>query len=318
MKPSDILHNSDLTTESAVAAALALAHRDPNTARIAEVSGLPPFYVGPRGIQLESLERFAAIPHRPVVAVALDTARDLHSYVIAQTGRFPKGSAEVGISSVATRNTVIFANRQAMSLVAFLDYHHADSPRWLNHTASVSFKDSHQFSKWKAANNRKMTQEAFALFIDEVLNDFSTPTGADMLSFATCLEAQSDTIFKSATKLATGETAIVWTDGRKGDISTKIIEDFTIGIPIWQGGQPVQISAKLFHRIEDIKDASGNLTGQKALKFWFTLRHLDHIIDTLFAEEVAFLRTAFEGIAPIYAGTAPDTPNPFPLTAERD
>lgn len=304
MKTNDILHNTALTTEAAVAAALALAHRDPASARAVEMDGLPPLYVGPRGIQVESLERFMPTPHRPTVHVALDTARDLHAYVIAQKN--------------GCTNPVIFADREKMAITAYLDYHHHDEPRWLNHTASVAFKDSHQFIKWKAANGKKMSQEGFALFIDEVLNDFVSPSGAEMLSFATCLEAQSDTQFKSATKLATGETSIVWTDARNGDISTKIIEEFEIGIPIWQNGQPVKITAKLFHRIEADRDSSGNLTGNKTLRFWFTLRHLDNIIDALFAEEVNFLRTAFNEIASIYAGRPPAAPTPFTFTAERD
>lgn len=304
MKTNDILHNTALTTEAAVAAALALAHRDPDSARAVELDGLPPFYVGPRGIQVESLERFMPTPHRPTVHVALDTARDLHAYVIAQKN--------------GSTNPVIFADREKMAITAYLDYHHNDEPRWLNHTASVAFKDSHQFAKWKAQNGKKMSQEAFALFIDEVINDFVKPSGADMLSFATCIDAQSDTTFKNAVTLATGETQLIWTDTRKGDVSTKIVEEFEIGIPIWQGGQPVKITAKLFHRIEDVRDASGNLTGQKTLRFWFTLRHLDNIIDALFAEEVAFLRTAFNEIASIYAGRPPAAPQPFTLTAERD
>lgn len=57
----------------------------------------------------------------------------------------------------------------------------------------------------------------------------------------------------------------------------------------------------------------GNSTGTKSLRFWFALRHLDEIIDKLFEEEVTFLRTAFENIAPIYSGTAPTAPEPLSL-----
>lgn len=315
MNPSSFLQNKDLTTEAAVAAALALGYRDAEAARVITPSGMPSIFIGPRGIHVENLERFAATPHRPAIAVALDTARDLHAYVIAQTGK-PKPQAEASTGN--NLNPVIFADREDMSLTAFLDYHHIGEPRWLDHTATVEFKDSHQFAKWKAANNKKMSQEAFALFIDEVINDFVKPSGAEMLSFATCIDAQSETTFKNAVTLATGETQLIWTDNRKGDVSTKIVEEFEIGIPIWQNGQPVKITAKLFHRIEDVRDSSGNLTGQKTLKFWFTLRHLDNILDALFAEEVAFLRTAFDAIAPIYAGKAPEAPKPHHISSERE
>lgn len=317
MKPSAFLQNKDITTEAAVAAVLALGYRDSEAARVITPDHMPPLFIGPRGIHVENLERFAATPHRPTIAVALDTARDLHAYVMAQTGK-PKTISEDRPTDNEL-HPVIFADREDMSLTAFLDYHHIGQPRWLDHTATVEFKDSHQFAKWKAANGRKMSQEQFALFIDEVINDFVKPSGADMLSFATCIDAQSETTFKAATKLASGETQLIWTDLRKnGDISTKIVEEFEIGIPIWQNGQPVKITAKLFHRIEDVRDGNGNLTGQKTLKFWFALRHLDNILDFLFAEEVDFLRTAFDAIAPIYAGKAPEAPQPHHLASERE
>jgi len=307
MKHNDIL-KAENQTEAAVTAALALALNDPDTVRILHNDRLPPIIVGPRDITLASLERFHAMPHRPDIHIALHTARDLHAYVIAQTQR---SSAQTAHS--IEHRPVIFADRDSMTIKSYLDYHHALAPRWLDHTATVAFKNSHQFARWKKVNGQPMTQEQFALFLDEVINDIAQPSGADVLSFAENLEATSTQVFKSAVKLASGETNYTFSDARDGDISTKIIDRFTIGIPIWQGADKVAIEARLFHRIVDNKDAAGAPTGSKSLRFWFTLRHLDEIIDTLFAEEVAFLREAFENIAPIYSGVAPSAPQPLTL-----
>jgi hypothetical protein len=320
MKPSDITHNAYLTTEAAVAATLALAHRDPAAVHILhEDAGMPPILVGPRAIHLESLERFNPTPHRPEIHVALHSARDLHAYTLAQTVRNSSEVAAVEAGAIDRDTPAIFADRDTMTLQAYMDYHHAGSPRWLNHTAKVQFKHSHQFKRWQEHNNKHLTQEQFALFIDEMLADFLTPSGAEMISFATCLSTHSDTEFKSSTRLATGESELIFTDKRNGDVSTAVVEEFTIGIPIWQGDEKTTaISAKLFHRIIDVRDSSGNLTGAKSLRFWFHLRHLERIIDVLFAEEVAYLRTAFEGIAPIYNGTPPAMPKALPLESEDD
>lgn len=328
MKPIDILHNSSLTTEAAVAAALALAHRDPSQARITEERDdyLPPFLIAPQDITLKSLEHFMPHPLRPEIHIALHTARDLHAYVIAQCGIVLKPSDKQPSTTASAAQQpqplptapsalrpVIFADRDSMTIKAYLDYHHADDPRWLNHTAKVAFKNSHQFDRWKKVNNQQMNQEQFALFLDEVINDIAIPTGAEVLSFAENLEATSTQVFKAAVKLASGETNYTFTDARDGDVSTAIIDRFTIGIPIWQSGEKVAIEARLFHRIVDNKDKDGAPNGTKSLRFWFTLRHLDEIIDTLFAEEVAFLREAFENVAPIYSGTAPDAPKTIAL-----
>jgi uncharacterized protein YfdQ (DUF2303 family) len=311
MKSTDILHNANLQTEAAVTAALALAHRDPESTRVIDNPHLPPVLIAQDQLNIVSLERFAPRPLRPEIHIALHTARDLHSYVIAQTVR---NSTDNGILAPNPDQPVIFADRDTMTIKAFLDYHHAGSDaRWLNHTAKVAFKNSHQFDRWKKVNGQQMTQEQFALFLDEVINDITAPSGAEVLSFAENLEATSTQVFKAAVKLASGETNYTFTDARDGDISTAIIDRFTIGIPIWQGGEKVAIEARLFHRIVDNKDKDGNANGTKSLRFWFTLRHLDEIIDALFAEEVAFLRTAFENVAPIYSGTPPTKPETLPL-----
>ena len=311
MKAHDILHNSLLQTEAAVTAALALAHRDPESTQIIDNPHLPPVLVAQDQLNIVSLERFASRPLRPEIHIALHTARDLHAYVIAQTVR---NSTDNGALCPNPDQPVIFADRDTMTIKAFLDYHHAgNDARWLNHTAKVAFKNSHQFDRWKKVNGQQMTQEQFALFLDEVINDITAPSGAEVLSFAENLEATSTQVFKAAVKLASGETNYTFTDARDGDISTAIIDRFTIGIPIWQGGEKVAIEARLFHRIVDNKDKDGAPNGTKSLRFWFTLRHLDEIIDTLFAEEVYFLRTAFENVAPIYSGTPPTKPETLPL-----
>jgi len=324
MKPTDILKPEN-QTEASVIAALALAMRDCDQARVLHTDGLPPLLIAPTDITLKSLERFQSSPHSPATHIALHTARDLHAYVIAQTRRvgagptsLPEPAKELSFDDLnqllsGQHHPVIFADRDKMLIKAFMDYHHANQPRWLNHTAALAFKNSHQFTRWKQVNGQQMTQEAFALFLDEVINDFQDPSGAEVLSFAENLEATSTQVFKAAVKLASGETNYTFTDSRDGDVSTKIIDRFTIGIPVWQGGEKVAIEARLFHRIVDNKDKDGNATGTKSLRFWFTLRHLDEIIDRLFADEVDFLRTAFEHIAPIYAGTPPDEPKPLSI-----
>lgn len=308
MRPSELLHNSDLQTEAAVTAALALELRNTADVRFEPATHeCPALLIAPPDMHIRSLERFCATPRRPDIHISLDSARDLHAYILDQTVLTLVDKPEP-TPDAPRHHPVLFASRDRQLIKAYLDYHHANGPRWLNHTAEVQYRPSHQYKRWAENNNKQLTQEQFALFIDEMLADFVKPSGSEMLSFATCLSTHSEQTFKASTKLSTGETELVFTDARKGDISTTVIDEFEIGIPIWQNGVKVVITAKLFHRVSDVRDSSGNLTGAKTLKFWYHLRHLERIIDTLFAEEIAFLTTAFNGIAPIYAGSPPTMP----------
>ncbi len=313
--PSDLaatLRAKEHVSSAAIAASLALEMSNPENVRtLTAVPDHPALLISQPGLNLQSLERFSPSPHRTIAAVSLDTAKDLHAYVLAQTQLRPVGSA--GTNEPAYHQPAIFASRKNQQLIAYLDYHHANSARWLDHTASVKYTYSTQFQKWLELNNKPMSQEAFALFIDEQLPDFKSPDGATMLSFASALEINSDQKFKSVSTLSSGVQQLVFTDDRKGDVSTPLVEKFEIAVPIWQGSQPVLIEARLFHRLVDLKDSGGQPTGAKGLKFWYALRQVDRIIDQLFAEEVDFLRTAFNGIAPVYAGLPPSAPTPLPL-----
>lgn len=301
MDPNTLITVTENRDAAAIVATLALDQRDPSKVRFEPASAdRPALIMHQPDVKIRSLEHLAETPHRPIVEVALDSAKDLHAYINEHT-------------DIQDHHPVLFASRDKQSITAFLDYHTKDGPRWLNHTAQVQYRHSHQFKRWMEMNNKPMSQDAFSLFIDEMLLDFKEPPGADMMTFATHLEAYSDQAFKSSTKLATGETELVFTDSRRGDISTKVIEEFSIGVPIWMSGKPVLITAKLFHRLVDNKDSAGNPTGTKSLRFWYVLRHIERIIDTLFAEEIEFLRTAFNGIATIYNGTAPQKPQPLSL-----
>ena len=301
MDPDTLISETENRSASAIVAALALDQRDPSKVRFEPATvDRPALILAQPDVEIKSLEHLGASPHRPSITVALDSAKDLHSYINEHV-------------NTGVHHPVLFASRDKQSITAFLDYHTKDGPRWLNHTASVQYRQSHQFKRWMEMNNKQMTQDAFALFIDEMLQDFQNPTGAEMMTFATHLEAYSDQTFKSSTKLATGETELVFTDNRKGDVSTKIIEEFTLGIPVWMNGELVLVTAKLFHRLVDNKDSANNPTGSKSLRFWYTLRHIERIVDVLFAAEVEFLRTAFAGIATIYNGTAPEKPQALSL-----
>lgn len=306
------LDQAESHPSAAVAAQLALQIQDPAKVRIEPpTENKPALLIRQPNVEVCSLEGFQPRPHRPEIRVSLDSARHLHAYVVAQAVLPPVGDNVGGVctSPVDYDSPAIFACRDTQSIMAFIDYHHPASPRWLSHSASVKYQHSHQFQAWMAKNNKPFTQEEFVLFIDEMLQDFRNPNGAAMLSFASALDASTDQTFKSSVVTATGETSLIFTDKRKGDVETKLIDSFEIAIPIWQGSEvPVLITGKLFHRLVDVKDGAGNLTGTKALRFWYTLRNIERIIDKLFQEEVAFLQTAFQGIAPVYAGTAPTVP----------
>lgn len=308
----------DTAPESAVAAKLAFEIGREHKPQELQTSAGPVLLV-PTGLRAQFLEHHLPCPRRANAHIALYTAGDLAAYVKSQTvttvnpvnNVAEKACTGIVPISQTTHHPVIFCDRETTSIVAILDYHKPFGASWLDHTAKITFKPSHQFKRWKDANGKRMSQDAFARFLDEVAKDIVDPASSLVVSFAENLEIYATTVFKSAIKASSGETTFTFTDERKGDISTPVIEEFTLGIPLWQNGEVVAIRARLFHRV--VADPN---TGAKSLNFWFELRQLEEIADKLFDEEVASLKKDLTGIADIYMGTPPAKPTTTPLDVQ--
>lgn len=292
----------DQTTSAGVAAVLAHSLGAEHKPQVIDAKGVPVLLL-PTGVRASLLDSLLPRPVRADAHVKLYTIADLVAYV-------KKHTATRNEDFLVNDHPVVFCDRKSTTITALLDYHRsAADPRWLNHTAKITFEPSHQFTRWKDKNGKRMSQQDFAHFLDEVQKDIENPTSAEVISFAENLEVHSNTVFKSSVRASTGETKLIWSDERSGDTSTQLIENFTVGIPFWQGGEKVAIKARLFHRIIDDN-------GVKRLNFWYELRHLEETMDHLFEDQVTDLRSGLADVADIYAGTPPEAPGYESLPVE--
>lgn len=252
---------------------------------IINIEGIP-HLVTPKDCEIESMEKYLPAPHRPSIDVVLRTLPDLQSYIEKQRDTDP------------CNNVVVFADRDDLMFTAYLDYHRlGNDPRWLNHKAIVKRNLSHQFQAWKGQDGKRMAQETFAEFLDENVNDILSPSGADVVRFASTLEAHRTETFKSSVNIANGEVKFVWQNESKGDEQVQFPTEMTLNIPIWSGGQNIAIPVKLFYRVSEGK-----------LVLWYKLRMIERIVDKIFSEEVEAMSTALDAIATVYQGKAPRAP----------
>lgn len=301
MQPSTL---QETQTEAGIVAALAL---EATKHELITQNNVPILLTadGNGGVKRTSLEHLLDTPLRPSVHVKLATSKDLHQYLANQANWNRTEPPLCGSTSeppLGLDNVVVFADRDKLNFHAFLDYHHVTGGRWLNHSASVTYKESHQFGIWKKHDGVKMGQEAFAEFLDENVLDITDPTGADVVAFASCLEAHRTEIFKSSTNLGNGEVKFNWSNESSGDSATKFPTDMKIGIPIWTNGEKILIPVKLFYRVSEGK-----------LLFWYKLRNLENIIDQLWNEDVKFISEALLSIGTVYRGLPPSAPTAQPI-----
>ena len=78
-----------------------------------------------------------------------------------------------------TEGTAAFASRERIQVV--FDYHTPEKPQWGAHVIEFFYKRSTRWQLWEQHNNKWMSQEDFADFLDSGLEEITSPVQADVL-----------------------------------------------------------------------------------------------------------------------------------------
>ena len=154
-------------------------------------------------------------------------------------------------------DSVIFADIDAPSLTAVLDYHKktADgAPRWGQHRSVYSLPLSDEWKVWTGSDQQKMTQEVFAQFLEDHVEDLRGPVGngedkglpypTDMLTMARNLVINTKGEYQRKFNPANGDSVLVCKYENELS-STKIPEAFMLGLPVFKAGPIWPVKARL-------------------------------------------------------------------------
>lgn len=223
-----------------------------------------PFVLVPSGYDVHDLEKTLDKPMRKRGTVTMNDAASFVDYF--------------KVHQLASR---IYGTVEPPKFIAVLNDNRKDEPGWGDHRAIYNCPLSKEWQEWKKFAGVPRDQIAFSEFIethtpDIVSSEADEPTGAMMLEVATSFKAQKKVNFASGQRLDNGQVDFVFQEeiqgsaGAKGHI--KVPERFYIGIPVFEGGAPYRIEAKLRYRLKD-----------GSLSMWFDLVR-DHKV-----QEAAFM-----------------------------
>jgi uncharacterized protein YfdQ (DUF2303 family) len=254
--------------------------------------GNTPYLLHPADYKVTTLEALiqndrSERPHRIKQAVEVWDAASFIEYFIAFRDHSSRVFADVNVATVTS----------------VLDYHewigeetHNDTavPRWGSHKLTLSLKKSPEWLLWIASNKKTMDQDTFATFIEDNAPDIVDPSAATMKEIASDLHETHEMTFAGKATTPNGSQKISFTQENKssfGKADATVPESFKVGIPVYIGGERVQLVARLRWRV-----AGGKAT------FWYDLLRDDA------AERAAFDATraqVAEAIgAPIISGVA--------------
>ena len=142
----------------------------------------------------------------------------------------------------------------ALSFRAVINDHAAPEAGWRDHIATFTPDMSAEWKTWKSKDATPFAQVAFAEWIEAHAEDIASrdglPTDLQMLAMATNFVAHEDHVLKSSVRLQSGGVRLNYVaDADAGTVeSMDLFKQFAIGIPVFQGGKPWEIQARLKYR----------------------------------------------------------------------
>lgn len=162
------------------------------------------------------------------------------------------GSFATAITDHRDERTKVFADNEKSEIVAVFDFleiggrakSETDSRAngWGQLRAVIGFAESRKLKEWRKTLEW-MNQMEFANFIEDHLEDVLTPSGQELLSIATDLEASSSGGFKGKVNLDNGSVRLSYQD--EVETTVEIPRNLTLGIPLFEHGDRYKLGARL-------------------------------------------------------------------------
>ncbi|ARF66243.1 hypothetical protein B1H20_16795 [Streptomyces violaceoruber] len=151
-------------------------------------------------------------------------------------------------------NSEVYADVENRTITAVLDAHTAGAARWGGHRLELRLRPTSAWSAWMHADNKLMSQTAFAEFIEDNLVDLVEPTAATMLELAQSFEATTSAEFQSSQRLDSGQRRFSYVEdvqakaGRKGDIV--IPAHLVLALAPFEGTDRYKVTARFKYRLD--------------------------------------------------------------------
>lgn len=186
----------------------------------------------------------------PAVAVANDVQIKSTVHLLDDA---PRKTGTVRAESLASlvdyverhhdNETAILASPTDNAILGVIDWHSADDDRvkggFGRHKVELKLQHTEQWKAWLGINGKAMHQKTLAEFIEENLGDIVKPDAASVLEAVLTLSGKRSVNFKNATRLANGDTSLVWEEtteakaGQTGDMT--VPSEIELELPIYQG-----------------------------------------------------------------------------------
>lgn len=205
-----------------------------------------PFVLGRDG-QPVSLEAFLERPLRIQQRVSFLDVASFVDYV----QRY-KPDEEVHDKRANSESAVLFADADAGTVTAYLDYH-GPLPAHLEHTATLVLRRSEEWQAWTSRNGQQMGQDALAEFLEERVLDIREPESASVLEAVRNLKLSRNSRYERTTDLTNGNVQLHYVDETQNPGKYTLPSELTLALRVWEHGEYYEARAQLRYRLREDK-----------------------------------------------------------------
>lgn len=131
----------------------------------------------------------------------------------------------------------------------------AGNGAWRDHQAVLLMQPTLEWMAWTGRAKVFTGQVEFAEFLEEHLADVIEPSSADLIEIARTFTASNNISFRSAVNLSSGETQFAYDEELEAKAGAKkqltVPTEFKLSLSIYEGTDPVQVTARLRWRLKD-------------------------------------------------------------------
>lgn len=202
------------------------------------------FVLVPPGYSVKTFEGFSD-PAAVRQKIDLDTIESFIDYVL-QFGHI---------------DSAIFAavTSSAITLVGIIDYHSNEGiAKRCGHVAEFVAKPTQEWLAVVGLHRKEISQEEFALFLEEHHRLFILPAGSDLLELVLNLQGKSNVAFTSMRRLQNGANQLMYEEEveLKGGGATSMLAGtmelpsvLRLAVPPFEGESPYEIEVRLRYKI---------------------------------------------------------------------
>lgn len=210
-----------------------------------------------REVKALDLRPFLAFPTQQAGTTVLHTADSFVDWTaehrtVLGADDLPAADAPLGLPAAPLGPLDVYADVDALSVVAILDPHRPGVTSWEKHRGSLTLRRTPAWKAWCEIDGTTLEQEAFAHFVQDQGSTIAEPPALELQEIAETLQLHVSAKVSSAVRIQNGARHVIFDEAVEGvagnERTVDIPDTITLRLPMFEGDDAEEILVRLLYR----------------------------------------------------------------------